>query len=735
MGQAKDILLSKYLTKMKRISILILIASVFIMNSCINEFHDISTSDEKGVLTLTLYNSSGTAQITKATRAIDDLLNNEKAINKIDIFFFDNSGTTCLYYPENVVITSDKATINVPESAIASLYAAGNCKMYVLANAHLDRDFLKSKTLQEIKESVMANSDDRSFNKDNSPVDFFMDSEVIDIYFDINSPKQNLGKVELKRAAAKVIIDITNAVISGYTPSKSSVTIVNYLDHSMLGKEYQYEASETDYKSAVKSLVPNNDVNNSYSMASSSSLYTYANDWQADPSKETYVIVALDWTNNTTLQTKTYYYRIPFSYIRATAGDIDANKNRIRRNYIYQFAININRLGALDPADAVDLNANFDLIDWNTKKVEISILEYHFLFVYNPTIEIHNSAVNEWEYKSSKDINVTINEVYCYEYKADGTVNRNDYTITDSHYPIIDIYKRDDRTYFKFKSTVPVNYVPLYINAMVTNLAGLSTPVSLTIYPKIYVTASYSYGGYNNVGDNGIISTGNTSAIKDGTTIWLAGSYTTPNGSEQDAGSNEPNGSLGQKNFNFFTVHVTSLDLEDEIEGVFIGDPTKGITHAGSTQGIKDFRDDFSTGYNLAAWQSFVFQKYFQTLTDDIHNKTISPQFVIATQRGITSSLKSWDIAQQRCATYRESQYAAGSWRMPTLAELKLARRMQLDPNSAIKDLFVIGENGWWSAQYGASVILSNPDDTMAIRIGRPELNNSVRCVRDLWRD
>ena len=159
----------------------------------------------------------------------------------------------------------------------------------------------------------------------------------------------------------------------------------------------------------------------------------------------------------------------------------------------------------------------------------------------------------------------------------------------------------------------------------------------------------------------------------------------------------------------------------------------------GSTEGNKDVRDAFNTGNYLSVWRNFVDGKYFQTQIDKVHNKTISPQFVIATQRGITSDSKSWEIAQQRCATYRESQYAAGSWRMPTLAELKLVRRMQLDPNSAIKNLFVFsgagGERGWWTAQYGASVILNNPNDAEAININRPDIDNSVRCVRDIWRD
>lgn len=725
---------------MKAVSTILYIGSLLLLvSSCTQEPYEPQSSTGEGLITFTLYNSSGEAQPTRATRSIDVPAENEKAINRMDIFFYDKDGSNCIYYPDNITIVGDKVTIRVPDDKMTSLQNEADCQVYVVANCHLDRSVMDGKTLREIKELVLTNSSDRAFNAATAPVDFFMDSEVLTVNFSADLPNQNLGKVLLKRAAAKVLVDIINANISGYTPSTVTATIVNYLDKTVLGTEYQYNATPTDYKTGSKTLIPQNDVNHAYLMDAANPMYTYANNWENSPEKETYVLIALDWINNATAQTKTYYYRIPFSYIRATTGDADANKNKIRRNYIYQFAVNISKLGGLDPSDAMDIRANFDLVNWQTKEVEVSILEYHFLFVYNPKVEVHNTPLHEWEYKSSRDISIRIDDVYCFEYKPDGSINRKDYSISEEQYPDIEPIKRNDRTYLKFKSVVPINYVPLYVNATVINSAGLSTPISITIYPKIYVTASYSYGGYQGYGDAGIIQSGSTSAVKDGQTIWLAGSYTTPTGGTSDISNNSPNGEMGQKNFNFFTVHVTSLDIEDEIEGVFIGDPTEGIDHPGSTAGGKDNRDVVATGYNSQEWHNFVGRTYFRTQILDEYNKTISPQFVIATQRGITSSSKSWEIAQQRCATYRESQYVAGSWRMPTLAELKLVRRMQLDPNSAIKDLFVFGttgaSSGWWTAQYGASVILDNPNDAEAILIGKPEISSSVRCVRDMWRD
>ena len=730
---------------MRKVLSFCMLLCVIMLSSCIAEPVFDSLAQTKNVITFTLYNSSTTPQATKATRAVDDMLDNEKAINRIDIFFYDESGTNCLFYPgvSNITINNGQVSIKVPESIMASLYNAGDCKVYMLVNCQLSREAMANKTLDEIKKMSMDNVTSKKFNLATPPSDFLMDSEEIDVAFNENSPNPNLGKIFLKRAAAKVVVDITSAKITGYIPMEARVTIVNYLDVTKLSGEYLYSAGNNDYKSASKTLTLNDGTNNSFIMNSQDPIYTYANNWEGDPSKQTYILIAIDWYNTKEATTKTYYYRIPFSYIRAE-GDMSAYANKINRNYIYQFAVNITRLGGLDPADAVDVATNFDLLDWTTKVVEVSILEYHFLFVYNPDVEIHNRKTNMWEYKSSKEpITVKIKRVYCNEYDIYGGINPKEYTASNPQYPQITTSRTsDNRTYFSFESMVPINYVPLYITATVSNPAGLSTDVSLTIYPKIYVTASYSYGGYSgmagNPDDKGIITSSAAYAMRDGVKIWLAGSYLTPDGTSRGAGTNipngEPNSSPPQKNFNFFTVHVTSLDIEDEEDGMRVGDPTEPITHLGSTAAFIDEGDPVNTGFYRELWEPL--SPYFRTLKDDEHNKIVSPQFVIASQRGITSSKKTWGVARQRCATYRESQYAAGSWRMPTLAELKLVRKMQLDPNSAIKELFQSTfSSGWWTAQEGASVVLGDKNDDTAIRIGQSGLENSVRCVRDLWRD
>lgn len=55
----------------------------------------------------------------------------------------------------------------------------------------------------------MNNVDAKKFNLNTPPVDFLMDSEELDVTFNAANPPSNLGKVSLRRAAAKVVVDIT----------------------------------------------------------------------------------------------------------------------------------------------------------------------------------------------------------------------------------------------------------------------------------------------------------------------------------------------------------------------------------------------------------------------------------------------------------------------------------------------------------------------------------------------
>ena len=62
---------------------------------------------------------------------------------------------------------------------------------------------------------------------------------------------------------------------------------------------------------------------------------------------------------------------------------------------------------------------------------------------------------------------------------------------------------------------------------------------------------------------------------------------------------------------------------------------------------------------------------------------------------------------------------------------------MQLDNNSAIKNLFqTSATSGWWSSQQYVDVVVGQTNEANAIRSQTQTYSsNSVRCVHDVWRD
>ncbi|MGL5228706.1 MAG: fimbrial protein, partial [Bacteroidales bacterium] len=281
---------------------------IILLSSCVNGFISDIEQQSKNTITFTLFNSAASAGATRTTRTVDNMLNNEKVINRIDIFFFKSDGATLLFYPDNsqIIINSDKVTVNVPEGIMESIDATNGYSIYVLANCQLDRSVFNGKTLIEIKQLLMSNVEGKMFNEPDAPVDFMMDSELLNVSFDNNSSPAELGKIYLYRAAAKVLLDITRAEISGYTAVKAEVKIVNFLNKTILGSEYLYAAQNEDFKSATKTLIAQNGNNHSFLSDASNPIYTYANDWTTNKENESYLLLAVDWQKNGENASKTY---------------------------------------------------------------------------------------------------------------------------------------------------------------------------------------------------------------------------------------------------------------------------------------------------------------------------------------------------------------------------------------------------------------------------------------------
>lgn len=675
---------------MKKELYILLITALFMFISCQSDQLEKGLTDNSYTnITLSYMNNEATVSESNETR-----------IDRMDIFFYDESGINCLYYPSETQISINEINktirIKIPKVIAEESLMNKSGKLYILANAHIERSLLENKSLTELQAVIYTNPANFEFNTEILPANLFMESELSG--WSISEVIQEQGKVTFKRAAAKINIDITRAKVNGYHPMEARVKLINYLDRSTVGSNpgSLYPAELDMYKAASKPLNANNDKDNSFGLTTP--FYTYANNWEFEIEKETYLLLEVDWINIASGNLQTYYYRLPFSYLQSS-GNIAQHKYRIQRNYIYHFMVDVGTLGGLDPEAAIDLSANFNIINWTTQRIEATILQYDYLYVLNPNVEIYNRSDHAWEYRSSRKISFEVVDVMCYEYDRTGAIKEKHYMPGDPQYPqfkdLGEITPGSARFKFEIRSIVPINYVPLYLKVKITNTAGLYKEVNLTIYPKKYVTATKSEDNWNTDKSD-----------------YKAGAYTEYLGGKTNArnyGSNNPRGSSTQQNFNFFTISTKVLTPEDVAEGIKIGDPAEEKTdHPFKTQ----------------------VPVYYQTREDAESNNVISPQFIVATQRGITSFSGGYSVAMERCRRYREEPYSAGSWRVPTHAELRMINRMQQDENSAIKGLFSTSSGDYNTAWY---VALKS-----GYHFGKDQIGQSataVRCVHDTWRN
>ena len=111
---------------------------LFTIYSCSKDGDRIDIGNET-TLSLTLDNGS------EDTKGAGDPLANEKLIDRLDIFIYDNSGTQCLFYPEQTQLVINSQTspmsvsIKVPQQTMQTLLQSQNCRIYIIVNCNLDR--------------------------------------------------------------------------------------------------------------------------------------------------------------------------------------------------------------------------------------------------------------------------------------------------------------------------------------------------------------------------------------------------------------------------------------------------------------------------------------------------------------------------------------------------------------------------------------------------------------------
>lgn len=616
--------------------------------------------------------ATGTEQGDHYNTVYSDVLNENK-IDKLNLFIFDASDNLIKAYSDtdiiksNTEVTTDgsyKGKVKVPKADVSKIE---NKSVKIIAVANPKEDIIAGvSNLSQLREKFEVYA---YLNKEEeAQTNFLMDGmlELSNINWGANLSYAIPNPIELKRALAKIRVriqeiavkDFQNGVETPYDVVNTSngapdisVKLMRYSNATSLlaGKPYAPQwQTETDYRS-----MPQRDYgatglgNRTGKFYGSYPFYAGESTWidpatkKVNPKDETYLMVRIKLIPKNHKPEDTgryYYYRLPINYRKTMDGVPEERLHKVERNYLYDVLTSIEQLGSLDEGTPVEVKSHIALQPWPVADVvDGTIVQAHYLVVKEHTPTMANVSEYNIEYVSSLPVKTEITEVF-YEYydqrgdyyKVVFDTNQNTYKfywyglnggttlkemtvqeiehqgLTKPHpTAAADGSKVEASTnyikdgFIKVTHAVPQNFVPFQIKFKVTQIdegndKPLSESVHVTQYPPLFVTGRKSPG-----------FAGGTSKLNDenGQVIYADFRHHSPLGTPNYYQGSSTKEAQRNDVFNRITTKVPSvLMLNGKQIEYNIGSPvdSKGLTK-----------------------------------TDEVSNKLVSPEFIIASQHGM----------------------------------------------------------------------------------------------------
>jgi len=648
------------------------------------------TSDVTVEFTITTSNSGKV--YSRATEAGEDIFNENK-IDKLDLFFCATDGSIYWYVEDTYVEVeagSDAYTktvrVNIPQVRINDL-ESNTYDLHAIINGPVRTELATATSLADLQSLTFKTV---AFDRQTTPSNFLMTGMV-------NTGTINLAGVytistpmELQRAASKIRLLLKDPNIPDFEMiGIPEVRIVNYVDNTSLlpGAPISTDLGFQGYKNTayeVMATILNSTSGELEFYTNELPFYTYENDWSDNAISETRLLIKTIFksTKEGSIQDEiTYYYSVSIN------TQIDVNSTKAERNILYEITAEIAKLGSTEESLPVYIESFVSPKPWPERsEMDGEVVKAVFLVVKEKDVVMPNISIREIEYISSLPVTIT-------NLRASYTTY-NEYTgapVTENPATLPSVTTRNginDKTYLVISNPIPINFVPLDIEFDVTN-GEMTEHVKVIQYPPRYVTAFQGARGQN----------------------YYRGS---------ENGPTSPPSPNAHYNFSLFRI-TTLVNNAD-------------VTIGGVTCLIGDAQNRNETGQPANT----------RTGTDLNSNRLISPDFIIASQNGVT--LRNYldrtnggrESAENRCYNYYEQGYGpnrayGGRWRVPTRAEIAYIDALQDNTNSAVKRLLE-GE-AYWSAQryYYYNFNVAGGSWTGAASYSS-SYDAHIRCVYDMYK-
>lgn len=541
----------------------------------------------------------------------------------------------------------------------------------------------------------------------NSNKKFLMSS--IQDYQITKEPTQTIP-VNLARAAAKIALTI-HVDVEGYTAGQAKWQLKNYNAKTTIFDDNT--ASELKDGEIVEAQGGSGE----YTVTT----YSYATQWTDDTKAPAiYLQVPLTADGNTEIN----YYKIPVRDPKATGEDA----KKLNRNTIYTIDANINNKGGSSEIGYITAGkVVYDVLPWSDGGTTDIDANTSYLMVYPQSLIMKNIAKDNTSisYKSSTELEITIDEVYYYNKNGKKTIINEGYTEKDDKgkdvqlYPKVTLSTGENGKYqgkINIESAVPINLTAKYIVFSVKTKDGKdSKQVIVKQYPLKYVQ---NIAGWYSTKDNWV--------------DWESDRNVRGPFKERQDTKKYKDSWMTSRVYGTFDRSTGIWDIYDDESYKRVGggmfNPKYEYTYQAKVHNCNTEQDN-NHMYVIQITKSDgtykIARPRFNNLKSDDH--TVSPAFMLASQLGVVSAFDSFKDAANHCEKYVEvsmNKKRYEDWRLPTQEEINSIVEFQNDKKAANTMDRVLKGYYYWTANGGKSN-----------KVPGSNINNSpgaVRCIRDL---
>ena len=676
---------------------------------------------------------------------------NEQVIHRLDCFFYLSSATVqspaLLHLSRDYSGEQAETTVEhvLSTSQVEMLFPGGEelCKVYVLANLPTEVELPSAlPSVEELKQLIIQQP---LFDQNRAPADFVMDSSGEDAVTFHRSEQWLTAKVELKRAAAKISLSITNIkevveqdaegneVVWTAQPEEMRVWVNHGVWRGHVDTDrYPYSPREAAdfYDTRHDQTVGYHEVATTLPDGSIGHLweperpfYSYAFDWDEEEINGMYLILVVPWHKSTEKESHFYncYYQIA----------IHSEGKQLLRNHYYKINLAVSTLGSFVEEKPTVLTPGYVILDWNTNTIDATLEHYRYLMVAQENVVLNNQEKVVIPFFTSHTAKIL--QAQCTRpdlsenIVSQEQVSPSAYTLKLENQQIVfqhelnNEYEADD-----------FDFTPYTLKFRIAHAdqENYYQDVVITQYPAIYAEADmnsdyhHDYSSQNDNRHNGY--------------AFVNGYYTDYYHyglDKQDYFCSVP-GYVNRKGSpNMYVFTITSVEGTDYI----IGDPRE--------KEISDIVDDpvrYNGSSSRSAWVSAPvledgeikgkrrLKYYYATDGSEATRQMISPKFRIASAYSVMHTneypARMLDAMKKRCAAYQEDGYPAGRWRLPTQAEFQFIMS-QVDKGK-MPELY-IRDKAYWCA-HGLGKPKGNGRIEMEY-VSSSYYGSSTRCVYDEW--